>query len=379
MTSGPTGPRPGVTPGRTGDLAHLARAVGLAERGRHSVRPNPLVGCVLVRDGHVVGEGWHERPGGPHAEIVALDAARERGEPVDGATAYITLEPCAHRGRTGPCSAALIEAGVARVVYGLADPDPEAGGGHAALEQAGVEVAGGLLAGWVAAQNEVFVTNVTRRRPHVVLKLAQTVDGALRAPGWITGPRARRAVHRLRARVDGVVVGSGTVLADDPRLDVRHVDAPGGQPRPVVLDARGRTGAGAAVARDGAVVVTTARSGEGWRDTLRRAGVRVLEVAPDPEGHVSVPHALPALAAEGLHALLLEGGGRLAASFVRERLVDRLVLHVAVAASGAVGLPRVAPCAQPRGGWSWATRRSGWHGPDLEVVAAPSRDGPPDT
>lgn len=358
----------------TTDLRHLARAVSLAERGRGRTRPNPMVGCVVVRDGEVVGEGHHAAVGEPHAEVVAL---REAGGRARGATVYVSLEPCDHHGRTGPCTAALREARVARVVYGLADPHPEAGGGHATLAAAGVAVEGGVLADWVAAQNEVFLTATTAGRPHVVLKLAQTIDGSLTVGGrrWITGRPARHRVHRLRADADGVVVGSGTVLADDPRLDVRHVDAPAGQPRPVVLDARGRTPREAAVVRPGAVVVTTADAPVAWRSDLAAAGVEVVESPPGRDGGVCVAHALGALLEAGLQALLVEGGPRVARSLVRERVVDRLVVHVAVTTGGPSGLPALAPCATATPGWHWATRRTGWRGADLEVVAVPEEDG----
>lgn len=355
------------------DRRHLARAISLAERGRGRTRPNPIVGCVVVRDGEVVGEGHHAAAGDPHAEVVALGEAGERAR---GATVYVSLEPCDHHGRTGPCTTALLEAGVARVVYGMADPHPEAAGGHATLDAGGVAVEGGVLADWVAAQNEVFVTATTAGRPHVVLKLAQTIDGALTVGGrrWITGRPARHRVHRLRAEADGVVVGSGTVLADDPRLDVRHVEAPAGQPRPVVLDARGRTPRDAAVVRPGAVVVTTQQAPPAWRSDLVAAGVEVLESLPGRDGGVCLAHALRALLDAGLQALLAEGGPRLARSLVRERVVDRLVVHVAVTTEGPSGLPSLAPCATATPGWSWATRRTGWRGADLEVVAVPEED-----
>ncbi|MDQ4130012.1 MAG: bifunctional diaminohydroxyphosphoribosylaminopyrimidine deaminase/5-amino-6-(5-phosphoribosylamino)uracil reductase RibD, partial [Actinomycetota bacterium] len=224
------------------DEVHMRRALELAERGRVTVRPNPMVGCVLVRDSTVVGEGWHERAGGPHAEIVALRAARGRAH---GATAYVTLEPCAHPGRTGPCADALIAAGVERVVYGLDEPSRRAQGGAQRLRAAGVRVRGGVLASEACQQNEVFVHFHRTGRPFLTLKLAQTLDGRVAARDgssrWITSPEARTAVHALRARMDAVLVGSGTVLADDPELTVRAGSPPPVQPRPVVFDARGRT------------------------------------------------------------------------------------------------------------------------------------------
>lgn len=351
------------------DRAFVARAIALAEAGRDRTRPNPLVGCVLVRDGEIVGEGWHAAVGELHAEAVALDAA---GAAARGATAYISLEPCAHRGRTPPCVKALIAAGIDRVVYGLADPNPVASGGHAELESAGVAVTGGVLAPWVAAQNEAFVTAATRRRPHVTLKLAQTLDGALElmGDGWITGPVARAAVHRLRAHADGVLVGSGTVLSDDPRLTVRHVDPAGAQPRAVVLDGRGRVPVAATVAREGTIVVTTRRSDEAWRDRLAETGCEVVVVPGALGGGVSLPHALEAVLERGVQALLAEPGATLAGALVAEGLVDRLVVHIAVRRVGADGRPRLARCTTAAA-TCWRTRAAGAAGTDHELVARP--------
>lgn len=357
-----------------GDEAHLRRALALAERGRLTVRPNPMVGCVLVRDGEVVGEGWHERAGGPHAEIVALRGAQERAR---GATAYITLEPCAHHGRTGPCADTLIQAGVARVVYALDDPNRRARGGAERLRTAGVEVSGGLLADEAQQQNEAFVHVHRTGRPFVTLKLAQTLDGRVAARDgssrWITSPAARSSVHALRARADAVMVGSGTVLADDPALTVRHVPAPPTQPRPVMLDARGRICAGAAAVRPGAIVVTTERSEPKWRDDLTESGVEVLVVAPAAGGGVDLTAALTACAAQGVQAVLAEGGPTVAGALVRANLVDRLVLHVAPTLIGGDGLGSLAGAGAPSvtEGWTWRIDCVDRLGPDLVIVASP--------
>lgn len=360
----------------TQDEGHMARALDLAERGRATARPNPVVGCVIVRDGQVVGEGWHERAGGPHAEVVALEAA---GDAARGATAYVTLEPCAHAGRTGPCANALIAAGVARVVYATADPSPDAGGGAAVLEAAGVEVVGGLLQGRAAAQNEVFLHAARLGRPHVTLKLAQSLDGALVAPGrrWLTSQQARQRVHAQRAQADAVLVGVGTVLADDPLLDVRHVAAPAGQPRPVILDAGGRTPTAAAVIRPGALVFTTAASAPAWRDALIAAGAEPVVVAPANEGGVALPEVLDRLYEREVRSVYAEGGATVAAALVAARLVDRLVLHVARQVIAGSGLPRTTPAVVPGAGagWHWSTRHTESLGPDLEIVAVPLQDG----
>jgi diaminohydroxyphosphoribosylaminopyrimidine deaminase/5-amino-6-(5-phosphoribosylamino)uracil reductase len=270
----------------------LERALELAERGRGTTHPNPVVGAVVARDGKVVGEGWHERKGGPHAEIVALDAAGERAR---GATLYVTMEPCAHHGTTPPCTEAVLRAGVAKVVAGSLDPNPEAGGGLDVLRAAGVEVE--LVDSFAArAQNEAWRTWVSLRRPFVVLKLAQTLDGFVSVPGtsWISGPDARRRVHELRAQVDAVAVGMGTARVDDPQLTARDVDA-ARQPRRLVFG----------------------------------SGPSELEVRRGP-----LADELRGLADEGVQSLLLEGGPTIAASFLREGLVDKLLLFVAPQVAG---------------------------------------------
>ena len=275
----------------------LARALELAERGRGTTHPNPVVGAVVVSDGKVVGEGWHERKGGPHAEVAALDAARECAR---GATLYVTMEPCTHHGETPPCTTAIREARVARVVAGAPDPNPKAGGGLEELRAAGIEVE--LTDSFEArAQNEAWRTWVAQRRPFVTYKAAMTLDGRLTIPGerWISGGESRRLVHGLRAASDAVAVGMGTVRADAPRLD--------------------------------------ARGAEGQRQPRRLAFGR----GPLPEGSElelrggPLAEELDALAAEGVQSLLLEGGPTLAAAFLREDLIDKLLVFVAPKLSGA--------------------------------------------
>jgi diaminohydroxyphosphoribosylaminopyrimidine deaminase/5-amino-6-(5-phosphoribosylamino)uracil reductase len=271
----------------------LERALELAERGRGTTHPNPVVGAVVVRDGAVVAEGWHERKGGPHAEVVALDAAGERAR---GATLFVTMEPCAHHGTTPPCTEVVLRAGVAKVVAGSLDPNPEARGGLDVLRDAGVDVE--LQDSFAArAQNEAWRTWVSLRRPFVVLKLALTLDGRVSVPGasWISGEASRRRVHELRAQVDAVAVGMGTVRADDPQLTARDVGA-ARQPRRLVF-------------------------GSGPSDLEVRSGPLDVE--------------LRSLADEGVQSLLLEGGPTLAASFLREGYVDKLLLFVAPQIAGA--------------------------------------------
>jgi len=258
--------------------------------------PNPVVGAVVVRNGEVVGEGWHERKGGPHAEVVALDAAGERAR---GATLYVTMEPCAHHGSTPPCTDAILAAGVAKVVAGSLDPNPEAGGGFDVLRSAGVEVehADSFAA---RAQNEAWRTWVAGRRPFVILKLALTLDGRVAVPGsrWISGEESRRRVHELRVQVDAVAVGMGTVRADDPQLTAREVGAKR-QPRRLAFGS-GPLPAGSEL---------ELRSG-------------------------ALEEELRALAGEGVQSLLLEGGPTLAESFLRADLVDKVLLFVAPRLAG---------------------------------------------
>jgi diaminohydroxyphosphoribosylaminopyrimidine deaminase / 5-amino-6-(5-phosphoribosylamino)uracil reductase len=282
------------------DREWLERALELAERGRGTTAPNPVVGAVLVRDGEIVGEGWHERAGGPHAEIVALEAA---GEKARGATLYVTLEPCAHHGRTPPCADALVTAGVARVVAAVGDPNPETdGAGLARLRAAGidVELPGGELEWRARAQNEAFRVWVAEGRPFVVYKAAVTLDGRVAVPGrrWVTGEESRRRVHELRAGADAVAVGMGTVRADDPQLTARDVGATR-QPR--------RLAFGRGPLPDGSE----------------------LELVAGP-----LEEELARLATEGVQSLLLEGGPTLATSFVASGLVDKLMLFVAPTLAG---------------------------------------------
>jgi diaminohydroxyphosphoribosylaminopyrimidine deaminase/5-amino-6-(5-phosphoribosylamino)uracil reductase len=274
----------------------LARALALAERGRGTTHPNPVVGAVLVREDEVVGEGWHERAGGPHAEVNALEAAGERAR---GATLYVTLEPCSHRGRTPPCTEAVLEAGVTRVVAGSLDPTPGRPSGLQLLREAGVEVE--LADSFEARrQNEAWRTWVAEVRPFVTYKAAVTLDGRTLVPGarWISGEESRRLVHELRAASDAVAVGMGTVRADDPRLDAREVGAVR-QPRRLAFG-RGPLPEGSELE-----LRTGALAGE-----------------------------LRALAAEGVQSLLLEGGPTLAASFLDAGLVDKLLLFVAPTLAG---------------------------------------------
>ena len=277
----------------------LERALELAERGRGTTHPNPIVGAVVVLEGEIVGEGWHERKGAPHAEVVALEAA---GESARGSTVYVTLEPCAHHGATPPCTDALLGAGVARVVAGQRDPNPEHGGGLERLREGGVdvEVAEGDLAFRCRQQIEEWRTWVASARPFVTYKVAVTLDGRVRVPGerWVTGEASRKLVHVLRAQSDAVAVGMGTVRWDNPRLDARGV--------PVVRQPR-------------RIAFGRGPLPEGSELELRAGPLR---------------DELGELAADGVQSLLLEGGPTLAAAFLEGDLVDKVLVFVAPRISG---------------------------------------------
>ena len=307
----------------------MARALRLAERGLYTTTPNPRVGCVLVRDDAVVGEGWHERAGEPHAEIHALNAA---GKLARGATAYVTLEPCSHHGRTPPCAGALIAAGVARVVAAMRDPNPQvAGQGLAQLAAAGIEVADGLLAHEAGELNLGFVSRMTRGRPWLRLKLAASLDGKTALANgrsqWITGPEARRDGHAWRARACAILTGAGTVRDDDPRLTVREVDTDR-QPLRVVVDSHFETPPTARILEGGRTVVAAAQEDAEKSAALRAAGAEVL-VLPNPQGKVDLPRLLRVLAERGVNELHVEAGHKLNGSLLREGLVDELLLYFA--------------------------------------------------
>jgi diaminohydroxyphosphoribosylaminopyrimidine deaminase / 5-amino-6-(5-phosphoribosylamino)uracil reductase len=321
------------------DEAWMARAVALAEGGRGTTSPNPMVGAVLVRDGRVVGEGFHRAAGTAHAEAVALAAA---GAAAAGATCYVTLEPCAHQGRTPPCADALVAAGVARVVAAMPDPDPRVdGAGLARLRAAGVAVGVGAGAVAAAEQNAAYLTHRRLGRPRVTLKAAASLDGKVAAPDgtsqWITGPAARADGHRLRAEADAVLVGAGTALADDPRLTVRLPGHAARQPLRVLADATGRVGAGGHLfdGEAGTLVATTPAAPAAAVDAWKAAGAEVLVCAEDPGGRgVDLHDLVRGLGGRGVLELLVEGGPRLQASLWTARLADRLVWYLAPLAIG---------------------------------------------
>lgn len=336
------------------DARWMRVALDAAEGGRGTTSPNPMVGAVVVRDGEVIATGFHARAGGPHAEIVALQAA---GTAARGATMVVTLEPCCHTGRTGPCTDALIRAGIARVVLGATDPNPRvSGGGIEALRRAGVAVSTGVLTAECEAQNEVFRHWITTGRPFVTLKLAQSLDGRIAAPSgdsrWVSGAEARAEVHAMRAAHDAVMVGSGTALADDPRLTVREIDAPGGQPMRVLVDGRLRVPPSARLFDDaasvGVVVATALPEDDPAALALIERGARVLSLAGAAEGAgrvdvAALMAALGALEPRPVTSLLVEGGGGLAGALVQADRVDRIRLYVASRLIGADGVAALGP------------------------------------
>jgi len=329
------------------DDTHMRHALALAARGLGRTWPNPAVGCVIVAGARIVGRGWTQPGGRPHAERRALDQA---GTAARGATAYVTLEPCAHHGVTPPCAEALIVAGVARVVTALTDPDPRVSGrGHALLRAAGIAVTEGVCGPEARTLNAGFLKRVTQGLPLVTLKLAASLDGrTATASGesrWITGPAARRAVHAMRLAHDAVLVGSGTACADDPDLTVRDLGA-AHQPLRLVLDSMLRHSPDSLLcltARTHPVwLLHTADAPAGTRAAWAETGARLIEV-PGAAGHADLPATFRRLAAEGVTRVFCEGGATLAALLIRHRLVDDLALFTAGALIGAEGHPALGP------------------------------------
>ncbi|TMF64162.1 MAG: bifunctional diaminohydroxyphosphoribosylaminopyrimidine deaminase/5-amino-6-(5-phosphoribosylamino)uracil reductase RibD [Chloroflexi bacterium] len=329
------------------DVRHMRRALRLAGRAAGRTSPNPLVGTVVVQDDRVVGEGYHHAAGEPHAEVNAL---RRAGAAARGATLYTNLEPCAHTGRTPPCVDAVKQAGIARVVAAMKDPDPRTNGrGFRALRDAGIAIEEGLLREEAMRLNEGFISRVTRGRPFVLLKLATTLDGRVAVPGrrYLSGKRALREVHRLRDRSDAVIVGIGTILADDPALTVREVK--GRDPLRVILDTEARTPPHAKIVRAAdpqRTVIFVARDAEVRRtNRLRDAGV-LLATLPRADGGLDLGAALRWLGEHGVNTVLSEGGPRIAGSLVRGGFADRLLLLVSPLAGGD-GPPALAGVGSP--------------------------------
>ena len=353
------------------DHEFMARALRLAESGLYSATPNPRVGCVLVRDGSIVGEGWHEKAGGPHAEVHALQSA---GDLARGAAAYVTLEPCSHHGRTPPCCEALLAAGIERVVAAMQDPNPlVAGQGLAWLRDAGLAVDCGLLANEARELNIGFVSRMERGRPWVRLKAAASLDGRTALENgssqWITGPDARRDGHRWRARACAILTGIGTVRDDDPQLTVRDVDT-ARQPLRVVVDSRLEIDPSARVLQGERVLVVAAVENHLLASIIEARGAEVIFL-PNDAGKVDLQALMRELAKRGINELHVEAGFKLNGSLLREGLVDELLLYLAPsligdASRGLFHLPALEDLAEKRT-LQWRDVRQ--VGGDLRVVA----------
>jgi len=309
----------------------MKKALSLAKIAAGYTSPNPAVGCVIVKDGRIIGTGYHRKAGTPHAEVWAL---REAGDQAEGSTVYVTLEPCAHYGRTPPCAKALAEKKVAKVVIAMLDPNPlVAGKGAAILRKAGIKVEIGLLSREAAQLNEAFIKWMMVKQPFIVAKLAQSLDGRIASrtgkSQWITNNWARRYGHYLRSVYDGILVGINTILLDNPmltcRIDREGQEAPH-QPVRIVLDSQGRIPLTARVVMDqttSTIVVTTEQCPSEKKTALEKAGVQVL-IVPQREGHVDLPSALEALGQAGIQSLLIEGGSAVQGSFFDAHMVDKI-------------------------------------------------------
>ncbi len=334
-----------MTPKET-DERWMRLALTLGQRGLGQVWPNPAVGCVIVKNDRIVGRGWTQVGGRPHAEVHALAQA---GSSANGATAYVTLEPCAHHGKSGPCTQALINAGVKRVVTAITDPDPRvSGNGHALLRAAGIEVVEDVLQAFAASDHQGFFQKTTMGRPLVTLKLASSIDGRIATQTgdsrWITGPAARRSVHMMRVHHDAILVGRNTVAADNPDLSVRDLGLADRSPVRVVLDSHLKTPRSSRL-------VQSAKRAQLWifhlaissdTNALAEKGAQLLPCKPDAMGRLDIVDVLKKLADRGITRLMVEGGGQVAASLLRANCVDRLALYSAGIAIGAEGLPNLA-------------------------------------
>lgn len=367
---------------RTQDHEFMREALALSLRGAGRVAPNPLVGCVIVNGGAVIGRGWHEGAGQPHAEVVAL---KDAGDAARGATAYVTLEPCNHTGRTGPCVDALVDAGVAEVVYALADPNPVAAGGAEKLRTAGVAVRGGVLECEARKQNRFWLRWLEIRRPYVVAKFAASLDGKLAThtgeSKWITGPAARARAHDLRRQVDAVIAGADTVIADDPSLSARAEGAEPQHPLRVVLDSTGRTPPGAKVydrAGKGALLVASERTPLARLEAHREHGVDILQLESDENGRPDPEALLDALGVRGINALLVEGGGAVLGSFFDAGLVDEVWAFIAPLVIGGADAVSVAGrgAAQLSAAWRLADVETEQLDGDIIVRGRIAREAP---
>ncbi|MDP2806626.1 MAG: bifunctional diaminohydroxyphosphoribosylaminopyrimidine deaminase/5-amino-6-(5-phosphoribosylamino)uracil reductase RibD [bacterium] len=329
------------------DAQFMAQSLALAARARGRTSPNPMVGAVLVKDGKIVGQGYHQKAGMPHAEIEAIAQA---GEQARGATLYVTLEPCNHQGRTPPCTEAIIRAGIKRVVYATADPNPRVSGeGHKTLTNNGIETIGGVMEQEAVKLNEVYFRYMKTGLPFVTLKLAVSLDGKI-AMGQgtttgLSGDEARRYVHSLRLGHEAVMVGSGTVLADDPELTVRLVDNPESkQPTRFILDSKLSLSLDSKVLTDGkakTIVVTTSAADQDKKKKIEAKGIDIWTIGKDAKGYVDLNALLHQMGLDEYCSLLVEGGGKLATSFLKQGLVDKVAMIYTPNIIGAQGVAAV--------------------------------------
>ncbi|MDP7236081.1 MAG: bifunctional diaminohydroxyphosphoribosylaminopyrimidine deaminase/5-amino-6-(5-phosphoribosylamino)uracil reductase RibD [Candidatus Latescibacteria bacterium] len=319
------------------DLSFMQRALTLAERGRGRTSPNPMVGAVIVRDGHIIGEGYHQKAGGPHAEPNAIRAAGTRTR---GSTMYVTLEPCSHHGRTPPCADAIIEAGISRVIVAMTDPDKRVtGAGIDRMREADIAVGVGLLETETRHLNRSYIHHRQTGEPFTLLKMAQTLDGRIATKTghsqWITGEEARRHGHQLRSEADAVLVGIGTVLADNPQLTVRHVE--GRQPRRIILDSGARTPISSHVLNGEAptTICVTDAAPQDRIKSLLDAGTEMLVLPTDSDNHIDLNALKRELGAQQILALMIEGGSQIATAFLKARAVEQITCFIAPLIMGA--------------------------------------------
>lgn len=359
------------------DIRYMKRALTLARRGVGKTAPNPAVGCVIVRDGQVIGEGWHKKAGGPHAEIHALAMAKEAAR---GADLYVTLEPCCHQGKTPPCTDALIAAGVRRVVVGMVDPFLEvAGKGLYALRQAGIRVDVGLLEAECRELNKGFIKAVTSGLPYVIYKTAMTLDGNIATvtghSRWVSGEESRLLVHRLRARCDAVMVGVDTIIADNPQLTVRHIK--GRDPLRIIVDTRLRTPESVNVlhgSQASRTIIATCEADPEVHQRYQSQGALVL-VCREYDGRVDMQDLLHKLATRGIQTVLLEGGSRLAGGMLQQGLIDECIFFYAPKIVGNGFAPFVIQgIATMHEAIKMSVQRIGMSGADVVVYARPERD-----
>lgn len=347
------------------DERYMWLALDLAAQGQGGTSPNPMVGAVLVKNGEIIGTGYHQKAGGPHAEIIALDAA---GEAARGATLYVTLEPCSHKGKTPPCTDRIIQAGVRKVVAAMQDPNPLVNGsGLSVLNQAGIRIKCGVLQEKAERLNEVFVRFITAKRPFVTMKAAMTLDGKIatrtKASRWISGERSREHGHRLRNQSDAILVGIGTLLADNPSLTTRLPEG-GKSPLRIIADSKAKTPLHANVVvnqPENTLIVVTDQAPDGRVEALKKRGVGLVQLPADERGQVPLALMMDELGRRAVTSVLVEGGSALNYSLLAAGLVDKVFFFVAPLIFGGGSAP------SPVGGEGVAAVEEAWRVADIEI------------